>query len=303
MKTPDHPDEVALRRHGRSFYWARRFLGERHGDRATRLYGFCRTIDDLADQAADPVEAAVRLAAIRQRLAQGRVREPWLVDALRLFRHCGIPLWVPQLLIEGAEWDLSKGVIDDEADLIRYSFKVAGTVGLMMCGVLDVRSPRAWPHAIDLGIAMQLTNIARDVAEDAAMGRRYLPLKTRPPLELDVLIEPPTAVQPVLSRTVLDLLDLADRYYDSGLQGLSYLPVSARFSILVAARLYQAIGHVLRSENGAYWHRRITLSTAQKRRVTLGALNEPFRTVHFWRPTQAHDARLHLALQDLMSSR
>lgn len=231
------------------------------------------------------------------------MREPWLVDALRLFRHCGIPLWVPQLLIEGAEWDLSKGVIDDEADLIRYSFKVAGTVGLMMCGVLDVRSPRAWPHAIDLGIAMQLTNIARDVAEDAAMGRRYLPLKTRPPLELDVLIEPPTAVQPVLSRTVLDLLDLADRYYDSGLQGLSYLPVSARFSILVAARLYQAIGHVLRSENGAYWHRRITLSTAQKRRVTLGALNEPFRTVHFWRPTQAHDARLHLALQDLMSSR
>lgn len=295
------PAEESLSRHGRSFHWARRFLGDRQAAAATRLYSFCRTIDDLADHAEDPKAAKVRLRRIRTRMQQGRVPEPWLVDAMQLFRSTGIPLWIPETLIQGVEWDLTQGQIADERELVRYAYQVAGTVGLMMCRVLEVTDPRAFPHAIDLGVAMQLTNIARDVAEDARMGRRYLPLAWGPVAPLNQLADPPATLKPALKASVLRLLALADHYYDSGLAGLAFLPPRARAGILVAARVYQAIGLELRAREGRYWDGRVSLSLAKKRRLTAKALTEPFhRRSFWWRPTR-HDAALHEALSVFFS--
>jgi phytoene synthase len=143
--------------------------------------------------------------------------------------------------------DLDLVRIQSDRDLVRYCYRAAGTVGLMMCAVLGVRDPRAWRHAVDLGIAMQLTNISRDVLEDAQAGRVYLPAE-----RLSAYGVTPEEVVDgqadagAISLVVEDVLVLAEGYYQSGDAGMRFLPTRARWAILVASRLYRGIGRRLR---------------------------------------------------------
>ena len=166
--------EQSLAANGKSFHWARRFLGSRMGGDAARLYAFCRLLDDMAD--GDIENGPARLAAIRADLLAGRSGDDPALHAFRpLMTEKRFPSDVLIALIDGLLEDQDDVVVlADEAALLRYAYRVAGTVGLLMCHVLDCHAPRR-AHAIDLGIAMQLTNIARDVLEDAQMNRRYLP--------------------------------------------------------------------------------------------------------------------------------
>lgn len=219
-------DEVLAQR-GQSFHWARHLLSNPHAERATLLYGFCRRIDDLADEGQSSADASLALAKVRQALQTGQSDDPALRDVLQLMRACGIDPAVPLELVRGLESDLGEVRVADMAELLRYCYRVAGTVGLMMTAALDVTAPEALPHAIDLGIAMPLTNIYRDVSEDALRGRRYLP-----------------------ATLVHTLLDLADRHYASGERGLHLLPANARAGNLVAASVYREIGVVLPTHGG-----------------------------------------------------
>ncbi len=267
-------DELLAQR-GHSFHWARRLLSERHAERATRLYGFCRRIDDVADEATDVAAAHAALSVIRQALQTGECDDKHTAetaDMLQLMRACSIDPAIPLELIQGVEGDLGDLRVADMDELLRYCYQVAGTVGLMMTAALDVTAPEALPHAIDLGIAMQLTNICRDVREDAALGRRYLPTTLVGPLEPEALIDPTTAVRATVTHALRMLLDMADRYYASGEQGLRYLPAGARTGILVAARVYRGIGTVLRERGFDCWSSRSTVSTAGKVAITLRAL-------------------------------
>jgi phytoene synthase len=202
-------------------------------------------------------------------------------------------------LIAGVRSDLDLVGVPDERALIRYCYRVAGTVGVMMCGVLDVHSPHAHAYAIDLGIAMQLTNICRDVAEDATAGRRYLPASMVGELAPYELISPSEERLSRVRECVGALLNLADKYYASGEIGLSYLPLRARCGILVAARVYRAIGTRLRMRGHAFWQGRVMVTDREKAVITARALLIAPLQIAFWRQPSGHDPRLHAALGGL----
>ena len=169
----------------------------------------------------------------------------------------------------------------------------------MMCRVLDAREPAAAAHAVDLGIAMQLTNLCRDIADDARMGRRYLPASLVGDVAPTELIDPSPALQPALRAAVARLLALAESYYASGEAGLPFLPVRARTGILVAGRVYRAIGHRLAAREHAYWEGRAFVPDWRKATITLAALaTQPLRGA-FWSRPVAHPVSLHRALVGL----
>ena len=275
MNSPDAAYAAAdqlLARHGRSFHWARRLLGTRHAERATRLYGFCRRIDDLADDAASPAAAHAALDTVRRALDTGRSDDAEVRDMLQLMDSCHIDASIPLELIRGVRSDLGDVRFADMDELLRYCYRVAGTVGLMMTAALDVTEPEALPHAIDLGIAMQLTNICRDVRDDALLGRRYLPATLVGELAPAALVDPSVAVRATATHALCTLLDLADRFYASGELGLRFLPAGARTGILVAARVYRGIGLVLREREYDCWSSRAMVGNGGKVAITLGAL-------------------------------
>ena len=284
----------------RSFHWARRLLSPLHAARATRLYSFCRYIDDLADEASSVETAQANLKLVSQALLSGYSADPVVADGLALMQECGIGPAVFHELIAGMTSDLGVVRIKDEDELLRYCYRVAGTVGLMMCKVLDTQNPRALAHAVDLGIAMQLTNICRDITADAEVGRRYIPACLIGDIHPDALVMPAPDLHPMLQQCVAHLLTTADRYYRSGELGLAYLPAGARSSILAAARVYRAIGTGLSARDNAYWQGRVIVPTRVKLMVTAGALlSVPLRP-SFWIPPRVHDDSLHTALSGLL---
>jgi len=277
IDSPDAAYAVAdqlLTLHGRSFHWARRLLSARHAERATRLYGFCRRIDNLADEAACKAEAHAALDTVRRALRDDRSDHVEVRDMLQLMHACHIDPSIPLELILGVESDLGDVRVNDMDELISYCYRVAGTVGLMMTAALDVTAPDALPHAIDLGIAMQLTNICRDVRDDALLGRRYLPASLMGDIEPEALIDPTAAVRARTCEALAVLLDLADRFYASGEHGLHFLPTGARTGILVAARVYRGIGVALRRRDCDCWSSRVVVGNWGKTSITLRALAE-----------------------------
>ncbi|MCB9680044.1 MAG: phytoene/squalene synthase family protein [Alphaproteobacteria bacterium] len=253
-RVPDAPDAGlaldVLAKGSRSFSFAGWFLpADRRAD-AALLYALCRYVDDVADEAADADQARVALDTIAAELSGQLPARPFLAQVRALFQRRHIDVRHALDLIDGVASDLGVVRIADDAALQRYAYRVASTVGLMMCGVLGVTDPVALPYAVDLGIAMQLTNISRDVAEDARLGRIYLPDTRLRAVGFtggpDDLL---TAHKPV-RRVVHDLLAMAERYYRSAEDGMRYIPWRARFAILVAARVYRAIGLRLIAQGG-----------------------------------------------------
>ncbi|MCS6864584.1 MAG: phytoene/squalene synthase family protein [Gemmataceae bacterium] len=235
-------EREVIRRHSKSFALAARLLPPIERQRAEALYAWCRTADDQIDQALEPAAAVAALAELRREVEDvyaGRpVSTPAAVALRRVVETCSLPREYPLEMLAGFAMDVAGTRYVTEADLLLYCYRVAGVVGLMMCHALGVTEEEALPHAADLGIAMQLTNIARDVADDWARGRLYLPATW--------LARSPTPGEPLqdelLVPAVRQCLALAERYYRSGELGFQYLTPRCRFSVRVAARVYQAIG-------------------------------------------------------------
>lgn len=236
----------------RSFRWASAFLSQAQRRRVAALYAFCRAVDDLADAQPITAEARKELDALQAALCAEPDDESQWPEGYLWFRtlclECGIDFRVVRELLAGMASDLGTVRLQSDRELLRYCYRAAGTVGLMMCAVLGVRDPRAWRHAIDLGIAMQLTNICRDVLEDAQVSRVYLPADRLAAYGVapEHLVEGRADAQAV-SLVVTDVLALAEGYYQSGDAGMRFLPPRARWAILVASRLYRGIGRRLRS--------------------------------------------------------
>lgn len=234
-----------LRGGSRSFHAASLLLPRRVRDPATALYAFCRLGDDAVDLSPDPRDG---LARMRARLDAAYAGAPDDHPADRAFaaavaRHA-IPRALPEALLEGFAWDADGRTYPTLEALHGYAARVAGTVGAMMALVMGARSREALARATDLGTAMQLTNIARDVGEDARAGRLYLPLRWLE--EAGIPAVPPVAFSPAVANVVARLLDEAQALYARGEAGIALLPRDCRPAIRAAARIYREIGAEVR---------------------------------------------------------
>lgn len=235
--------EAVMAEHGKSFYFASRFFTRSELERVSQLYHLCRWIDDVADLSG-PEEARKSIAAFRAQMdTQSSDRTPFLA-AVKSVESYGVEQNHLLELLAGAEFDAKQMVIEDQQQFLKYCSQVAGVVGLMMCPLLGVKDSRAYPHAHALGVAMQITNICRDVVEDALRGRIYFPLSVRVELRDRAFTENPT---PDSVRAIIKIyLDLAEEYYRKAYLGLCYLPFRARICIAVAGELYRHIGIKIR---------------------------------------------------------
>ncbi len=254
-----------------------------HDDIAV-LYAFCRTADDLVDEAGD--ECA--LLRLERELAGDEPACP-LVQALQdLSRRRGLSLGHAQALLVGVRQDLGDVLMENDGQLLAYSWRVASTVGLMVSRLLGVEDPAAEGHAADLGLAMQLTNIVRDVREDAMRGRVYLP-RTRLAahgLSTDDVLH--GREREGVRAVCLELLDLADRYYASGEAGFRYIPLRARVGIAVAQRVYASIGWRIRATGHHPLDGRLVVPRSEKLGRVGEAVAVSFRTSFSRLPAAQH---------------
>lgn len=289
---------TVLKSHGRSFYFASQLLAPIYRSRAARLYAFCRYVDDIADESSDQTQAHHDLEQIKTALKLGHSPHSCVADMLALMQETNMPIAPVCSLIDGMQSDLKHVRIEDEAALLHYAYQVAGTVGLMMCFVLDVHDQNAWPFAIDLGIGMQLTNIARDVGQDARNERVYLPATWQQQLSASDIVHPSEEQKKHLQAATERILTLADLYYRSGLSGVGYLPPAARYGIIVAARVYREIGQKVAQAGYRSWDRRAVVSQPRK---VLCATSALVRYAIYPRERQSHplhERSLHRHLQD-----
>lgn len=231
----------------KSFFAASLLLPPRLRGPATVLYAFCRAADDAVDGSADPAAA---VADLRRRLDRIYAGRPAACPVERLFADLvetiDLPRALPEALIEGFAWDADGRRYADLAALEAYAFRVAGVVGMMMSVLMGRRSEAALARAADLGIAMQYTNIARDVGEDARAGRLYLPLDWLAAEGLDgpaLLMAPTPSLG--LARVVARLLAAAESHYARAEAGIALLPPDCRPAIHAARLVYREIGHCL----------------------------------------------------------
>ena len=297
LRAPETVADRMLAAHGKSFHWARRFLGATAARQATLLYAFCRLLDDIAD--GDAPGGEVRLRALDARLAGDQaVHAPEAEAFLGFAAEAGIPVSAARDLIAGLLFDQGQVLLQTEAELICYAYQVAGTVGLMMAPILGRSDPHADAFAVDLGIAMQLTNIARDVLEDAHLNRRYLPAPwcadVIPQAIRDSALQPDPRIHQTVAEAVKKTLCLAETYYASGLQGLAYLPLRNDAAIAVAACVYRAIGRRLKARKYAWWQGRQVVGIGGKIICSLASLPH-LAGRNQMRPK--HDRHLHRALK------
>jgi len=263
-----------IRGGSRSFYTASLLLPDDVREAAYALYGFCRLSDDAVDVEGGQLDAVSRL---RGRLEQIYAGKPGpdpvdraLTDAVDRF---GIPRTLMEALFEGLEWDVAGRTYETLSDVYAYSARVAGSVGAMMAALMDARTPDLAARACDLGVAMQLTNIARDVGEDARAGRLYLPrLWLREAgIDPDAWLRDPV-FRPEIAVVVARLLECADGLYDRADAGIGGLDSDFRPAIFAARHLYAEIGVLLKKRGLDSVSRRTSVSAGRKMWLLIRAL-------------------------------
>ncbi|NEX20917.1 phytoene/squalene synthase family protein [Thiorhodococcus mannitoliphagus] len=237
-----------LRCGSRSFYAASFLLPQRFRDPAMALYAFCRIADDAIDCVGDdPVLQAEALAMLHDRLDRIYDGRPIDDPADRALADVVVDFAMPkrllEALLEGFEWDAEGRRYEDISGVYSYSARVAGTVGAMMAALMGARSEELVARACDLGVAMQITNICRDVGEDARNGRLYLPRDwmREAGIDPDVWLEKPV-FNDALAAVIRRMLETADRLYQRSDAGIAGLPMGCRAGINAARYLYAEIG-------------------------------------------------------------
>ena len=280
-----------LKQNSKSFYFAGYLLGSRSLHRIAALYNICRTLDDLADSAEDSLKARANLMTVQHAFASKDISN-YLV--MIKHRDCANVNEIHiNSLITGLLKDTERVRIRTTESLLVYCYRVAGTVGLMICDIFRIQDPNARAHAIDLGVAMQLTNIARDVLEDAKMGRVYLPQELINDLTPKQIESPTKTDKIIISAAVSHLLYLADKHYNSGFCGLPFLPFRSRFSIFLAGRIYKRIGLKIRKHGLNVWSRRHYTSVFEKCYEFLICICLFIINLDNHKYTASHDSKLH----------
>ena len=209
--------------YAKSFNWAGFFLPKKTYQDCSDLYDFCRTLDNIADQDLDLRIKKKIFEEFKRDFESKNIENPIINKIYKLIKDFEISPKIIFDLFDGVESDLKEKVeLKSNEDLIIYCYRVAGTVGLIMAKILNVKSKSSLKSAIDLGIAMQLTNIARDVVEDNKRNRNYISSDFE---------------------TIKGTLKLADKFYDNSFKSINEISLNNRFAILVARRVYRQIGN------------------------------------------------------------
>ena len=219
-----------IKKHAKSFYWASFFLSKPVFNKCSSLYNFCRTLDDIVDDNKKLEIKKQNFLKYKKDFINKDNDNPIIKEMWSIIDKEKISKQVVMDLFDGVQTDLEEKVkINSKKELLIYSYRVAGTVGLMMSKILKVNNREALKGAIDLGIAMQLTNISRDVIEDSKNNRFYINESFE---------------------EISSTIKLADSFYTNSFFSIKEIPFSFRFSILVARRVYRKIGYkILNKKN------------------------------------------------------
>ena len=236
--------------HAKSFRLASLFLPKNSIDDIAVLYALCRLIDDSVDEAPNQEVAQENILQLHSELVGNKEPRAEIQHFFRLQEKWGLQRRDLLDLMQGMITDLGPVRIQSDQQLAQYCYQVAGVVGRMMSPLLGVQSPKAVPFAIDLGLAMQITNICRDVLEDGHRDRIYLPASRleKQGIDGDALIRKEVSPEK-LSLVVQELLDIADIHYERAYIGTQFIPWRSRLGILIALRVYRAIGIKLRNKH------------------------------------------------------
>ena len=259
----------SIKSEGKSFYWASFFLPKKNRIAASRLYSICRYLDDVADNS--KLDTSSQIKNIFNQIKENESSEINI-----FFKKNNINLGILKDLIDGLISDQQNVKFKDEKELIDYSYKVAGTVGLMMLPIINTKDAEARKHAIDLGIAMQLTNIARDVYEDAKMNRLYLPKEWLGQVSISDLTDNKLDDQKkkLIELSIKNLIELSDKFYANGFSGMKFIPLRTRLAIFFAAKIYKGIGEKIKSGGYVYKLERIYLNKLEKLWITIISIPE-----------------------------
>ena len=216
--------------HAKSFSWAGFFLSKQTFENGSSLYDFCRTLDDIADENIPLDSKKQKFNKIKKDFIERNFENILIKNIDNIIKKFNISEKIVLDLFDGIESDIKESIeFKTKQELLVYSYRVAGTVGLMMAKILKVDSKIALRSAVDLGIAMQLTNIARDVVEDSSRNRKYI--------DHDFI-------------KIKETLGVAELFYKSSFKSIKEIPLVNRFAILVARRVYREIGNnILRKKN------------------------------------------------------
>ena len=254
-----------LKREGKSFYWASFFLPRNSKIKAGILYSICRHFDDVADK-----NSKDQTSYLKKSIEEIKRNKKNKVNIF--LKKNKIDNYIFIDLIEGLILDQKKIRIKNKDELIQYSYHVAGTVGLMMSKIIGVKDRKAAQSAIDLGIGMQLTNIARDVYEDSKMERIYLPAEWIPNISLKNLTnlnESNSQKDEKILNAIHKVISLSEKFYKNGFAGLKYIPISSRLGIFIAANVYRGIGIKIKSNKKKYLRERVYLNFFEKSFITI----------------------------------
>jgi phytoene synthase len=216
--------------YAKSFNWAGFFLPKKTYSKCSALYDFCRVADNIADSNEAIELKQIKFLDFQNNFNNKKFDDPIIKNMWQLINEFNIPMEVVHDLLDGINSDIQQSIkLHKKKDLLLYSYRVAGTVGLMMAKILRVNKKHALKSAIDLGIAMQLTNISRDVVEDLNFGRSYIDLNFE---------------------EIRSTIKLSESYYENSFYSIKEIPLAFRFAILVARRVYRKIGYkILKKQN------------------------------------------------------
>jgi phytoene synthase len=219
-----------LKKHAKSFYWASFFLSNDIFNKCSSLYNFCRTLDDIVDDDNKLEVKKKKFYKFKKEFENNDPDNQIIKDMWSIINSENISKKIVIDLFDGVETDLEEKVeINSKKDLLVYSYRVAGTVGLMMSKILKVNNKESLKGAIDLGIAMQLTNIARDVCEDKKQKRRYIKSDFS---------------------SIKETIYNSEIFYQKSFKSISSITLRSRFSVIVARRIYKKIGdYILKQKN------------------------------------------------------
>jgi phytoene synthase len=223
-------DQSYLSIYAKSFNWAGFFLPKNTYLKCSALYDFCRVADNIADSNEAIELKKIKFLDFQNDFNNKKFDDPIIKNMWQLINEFDIPLKVVHDLLDGINSDIQQSIkLLKKKDLLLYSYRVAGTVGLMMAKILRVNKKNSLKSAIDLGIAMQLTNISRDVIEDLNFGRSYINLNFE---------------------EIRSTIKLSESYYENSFYSIKEIPFAFRFAILVARRVYRKIGYkILKQQN------------------------------------------------------